>query len=128
MPLSRPIKNKMSNETTNNFLQAMSEFKWPEPQPVSFRLYYQEDGSPLMYTMEDLPGNYIEVDPETYAAGSFRVRVVDQRLIHIRPGIQIKKLQPNTDTGTPCSPYDVCIVVPEQQAHVKWKITSNETT
>ena len=115
------------NETTANFWHAWTNTVCSEPQPVSFRLYYQEDGSPVLYTMEDLPGDYIEVDPETYAAASFRVRVVDQRLIHIRPGTQIKKLQPATDTGTSCSPYDVCIVVPEQQPHVKWKITSNET-
>lgn len=117
----------MSNETANNLLKAMAEIAWPESQPISFRLYYQEDGSPLMYTMEDLPGNYIEVDATTYAVASFHVRVVDQKLIHVKPKKQVKKLQPNTDTGTPCSPYDVCIVVPEQQAHVKWKITSNET-
>jgi hypothetical protein len=75
--------------------------------------------------MEDLPGNYIEVDAQTYAVALFCVRVVDQKLIHVQPKIQVKKLQPNT-SGTPCSTVDVCVVVSEQQPHTKWKISNNE--
>jgi hypothetical protein len=127
MPISRPIKIKMSNETTNNFLQAVSEFVWPDPQPVSYRLYYNEHGNPMVYSMEGLPGNYIEVDPQTYAVASFRVRVVDQKLIYVQPTIQVKKLQPDTAIGTPCSTVDVCVVVSEQDPHTKWKISNNET-
>jgi hypothetical protein len=56
----------MSQETTDNFWQAIKEFHWPEPEPIFFRLYYKEDGSPIVYTMEDLPGNYIDVDRDTY--------------------------------------------------------------
>ena len=37
----------------------------PEPQPVSWRLYYDESGEPVTYSMEELPGTYIEVDAET---------------------------------------------------------------
>jgi hypothetical protein len=114
------------NENAQNLLEAMAHVTWTEPQPVCYRLYYDEHGKPVTYSMEDLPGNYIEVDPQTYAIGSFRVRVVDQKLIHIQPKIQVKKLQPNTETGTPCSAFDVCVVVSEQQPHTKWKISNNE--
>ena len=114
------------NESAQNLLEAMAHFKWPEPHPVSYRLYYDDHGNPVIYSMEDLPGNYIEIDPQIYAVGSFRVRVVDQKLIHVRPKIQVKKLQPDTETGTPCSTFDVCVVVREQQPHTKWKITNNE--
>jgi hypothetical protein len=114
------------NENAQNLLEAMAHFKWPEPQSVSHRLYYDDHGNPVIYSMEDLAGNYIEVDPQTYAIASFRVRVVDQTLIHVRPKIQVKKLRPNTETGTPCSRSDVCVVVAEQQPHTKWKITNNE--
>lgn len=114
------------NENAQNLLEAMSQVKWSEPQPVCYRLYYDDHGNPVIYSMEDLPGNYIEVDPQTYAIGSFRVRVVDQKLIHVQPKIQVKKLQPNTETGTPCSAFDVCVVVPEQQPHTKWKLSNNE--
>ena len=114
------------NESAQNLLEVMTHFKWHEPQPVSYRLYYDDHGNPVIYSMEDLAGNYIEVDPQTYAIASFRVRVVDQKLIHVRSKIQVKKLRPNTETGTPCSMSDVCVVVAEQQPHTKWKITNNE--
>jgi hypothetical protein len=114
------------NENAQNLLEAVAGIVWTEPTPVSYRLYYDEHGNPVVYSMEDLPGNYIEIDPQTYAIGSFRVRVVDQKLIHVQPKIQVKKLQPNSTTGTPCSTVDVCVVVSEQQPHTKWKISNNE--
>jgi hypothetical protein len=115
------------NENAQNLLEAMTQVKWAEPQPVSYRLYYDKHGTPWVYSMEDLSGNYIEIDPQTYAVASFRVRVVDQKLIHVQPKIQIKKLQPDTAIGTPCSTVDVCVVVSEQEPHKKWKISNNET-
>ena len=57
-------------------LQAM-----PEPAPVFYRLYHNEDGTPICYTMEDLPGKYIEVDQETYSLADYSVRVVNKQLI-----------------------------------------------
>jgi hypothetical protein len=76
--------------------------------------------------MEDLPGEYIEVNAETYAIASFNVRVVEQKLIHIRPRISVQKLQPHTDTGTACDPRDVCVIVSEQHSHTKWSTVNNE--
>lgn len=92
----------------------------PEPAPVFFRLYYNTDGSPVCYTMEDLPGNYIEVDRDTYLTGSHNVRVVDQKIVHIPVISSGKKLKPNSMIGTPCDLQDICVVVSETQPHVKW--------
>ena len=39
----------------------------PEPQPVFYSLYHDDQGHPLFYSMEDLPGTYIDVTPEQYA-------------------------------------------------------------
>lgn len=114
------------NETELNLLEAMNHFKWPNPEPMSYRLYYDEHGRPIVYSMEHLPGNCIEIDPQTYAVASFHVRVVDQKLIHVQPKIQVKKLQPNAMVGTACNTVDVCVVVSEQQPHTKWKISNNE--
>ena len=67
----------------------------PEPQPVFYRLYYNDDGTPICYTMEDLSGKYIEVDQETYALADYSVRVVDEKLIKIVPKRTVQKLSPN---------------------------------
>ena len=97
----------------------------PEPKPVSYRLYHDNTGAPIIYSMEELTDNYIEVDQETYVLAPFNVRVVDGQLIHIKPVVTVKKLQPGNQ-GTPCDPGDVCIVVAEDQPHVKWTIVNNE--
>lgn len=82
----------------------------PEPQPVSYRLYHDDQGRPIVYTMEDLPGNYIEIDRETYVSGSPWVRVVDGKLRQLFMHAQ-EKLRPS-DSGTPCHPRDVAVVDP----------------
>jgi hypothetical protein len=113
------------NSNESNLLKAFAEFKWPEPAPVFFRLYHNDDGTPRMYSMEDHPGKYIEVDAKTFALGSFNVRVIDQKLVHVQPPTLIHKLAP-ADTGMPCDPRDVCVIVDQKQTHIKWKITKNE--
>lgn len=99
----------------------------PEPSPPSYRLYYSDTGEPVIYSMEPLLGNYIEVDPETYASAPFNVRVVDNKIVYIKPVITVKKLQPNINKGTACDTRDVCIVVSADRAHTKWSLKTNET-
>jgi hypothetical protein len=96
----------------------------PEPQPVSYRLYYNEAGEPITYSMEHLPGTYIEVDAETYACAPFNVLVKNERLIELKNTVQ--KLRPG-ETGTPCYPNNVAIVVPETEPHQRWSMKTNET-
>lgn len=117
----------MTNQTTENFLTVMATFKWPEPKPVSYRLYYNDDGSPKCYAMEDLPGKYIEVDSETYALRPWNVRVENQKLKIVPLAILVKRLKPTNDVGITCHPQDVCIVVKHDQPHTNWNIITNET-
>jgi len=107
----------MSQETTDNFWKALREIKWPEPTPIFFRLYYKEDGGPIVYTMEDLPGNYIDVDRDTYQLASMEVRVVDGKLVKLAQS-KVNKLIPS-DTGTHCHPQDVCVIV-DQPNFIAW--------
>ena len=98
----------------------------PVAEPVFYRLYYNDDGTPIIYSMESLPGNYIEVDQQTYVLAAFNVRVVDGKLVYIKPVITIKKLQPNVSAGVACNPQDICVVVDLDQPHTKWNIVHNE--
>ena len=81
----------------------------PEPKPVFFRLYYDESGAPVTYTMEDLPGDYIEIDAATFALGPLNVRVRNKKLIEIVT-VRSQKLVPGT-TGTKCHSKDVSIII-----------------
>lgn len=97
----------------------------PESDPVFWRLYHNEQGEPLIYSMENLPGTYIDVDPETFAINDMNVRVYDGKLIKIKPKTIIKKLEPS-DTGTACYPSNVAIIVDETEPHQRWKIKTYE--
>lgn len=117
----------MTNETTENFLKVMAEFEWPDPIVVTYRLYYNDDGSPKCYTMDDLPGKYVEVDREIFVTSPYNVKVVDGQVKIVPPNITVSKLQPNSITGTPCHVGDVTIVVDTNQHHTKWNMNFYET-
>jgi hypothetical protein len=116
----------MLNETTENFLRVMAEFKWPEPKSVTYRLYYHDDGSPKCYTMDDLPGKYIEVDRETYINHTWNVRVEDGKLRIVPVTKTVNKLGPSLEDGIACHPGDICVVIDLNQHHIKWSMTTYE--
>jgi hypothetical protein len=113
------------NETTENFWQVFGSLEPWQPPVVFWRLYYDENGMPLFYTQEDKPGNYINVTPEQYQRASMRVKVKDNKLIELTT-TPVKKKIP-ADTGIPCYPNDVSIVVAESEPHQCWRLTTNET-
>jgi hypothetical protein len=116
----------MLNETTENFLKVMATFQWPESKPVFYRLYYNDDGSPKCYTMEDLPGKYVEVDRETYVNHSWNVRVEDGKLCIVPVTRKVNKLRPSSAVGVYCHPDDVCVVTDQNQEHIKWNMITYE--
>jgi hypothetical protein len=95
----------------------------PEPRPIFWHLYYNDAGEPITYSMEHLPGTYIEVDAETYARAPMNVRVRDGQLIELKSAV--RRLAP-TDTGTACHPNNVAIVVPLTEPHQPWSMKTYE--
>lgn len=91
----------------------------PKAETPVHRLYYNEAGKPVCYSMEQLPGNYIEVDAETFAIGSHNVYVIDGKLKHITTR-STEKLMPS-NSGTPCHPQDVSVIVSPDAQHTFWK-------
>jgi len=106
------------DETTKNFWDAWALPVEP-PQPIFYRLYYDDQGYLLSYSMEDIPGNYIEIDHSTYAAMSPRVRVIDGKLHHVKTN-SVTKLVPS-DAGQACDPRDVAVISESKHAQ-HWKI------
>ena len=97
----------------------------PPVVPVTYRLYYDEQGVPLFYSMEDVPGTYIDIDAETFAHALSQVRVRNGKIVPLT-WKTTSKLVPG-DTGTPCHPENVAIVVPETEPHTKWSKKTYES-
>lgn len=115
-----------AEKTTENFWKAWNGFVWPEIRPVQYRLYYKSDGSPLVYSMEDSPGDWIEVSQQIYIAAPWNVRVVDGELKIIPIAKTYHKLRPS-DHGVACDPRDVCVIVSESSsAKICWSLQSHE--
>jgi len=100
------------DEFVNIYLSA------PEPQPVFYRLYYDAQGVPLFYSMEDLPGTYIEIDQATFSRGATNIRIRDGKIVELT-WRTTARLEPS-DTGTLCHPQDVSVVVSADQPHQCW--------
>jgi hypothetical protein len=109
---------------TPNELQQLLQ-NMPAPKPVFWRLYYDVDGKPIQYTMEDLPGTYIDVDPVTYSRGNMNIRVVNEQIVEVFFRTT-KKLVPG-NSGSPCHPDNVAVIVAEDQPHTKWKQKTYES-
>ena len=90
-----------------------------QTQDLNYRLYYDDQGYPLFYSMEQLPGNYIEIDRETFVASPKYIKVVNGKIKNTNQP-WLRKIVPDTATGTTCSPFDVTVVVSQDQANTKW--------
>lgn len=97
----------------------------PDVKPAIYRLYYNDSGEPLFYSTEDLPGNYIDIDQETFSRSSSQVRVLNGRIVSTATHRVTKKLVPS-DHGIACDTRDVCVVVDATHSHTKWTIKNYE--
>lgn len=100
---------------------------WQTPDPpvnVFYRLYYGDHGEPLFYTMEDLPGNYIEIDQQTFSLSPRNVRVKNNKLEYIAQTLTSKLAV--SITGTPCHVRDVCVIT-DQAPNTKWSLVTYES-
>lgn len=109
------------DDNTKIFLDFFANYKWPDPPPVSYRLYHDADGLPLFYTTEDLPGTWIEISHCDFELRSEKVRVVQGKLKHL-PTATVKRMRAS-EFGTACHPEDITIVVSEGQPHQRWSFS-----
>lgn len=93
------------------------------PRPVFYRLYHDDQGVPLFYSMEDLPGTYLEIDQETYARNDSNVRVINGKLCRLSNNLVSRLVV--SDQGTRCHPNDVSIVVDQSQPGQHWSLKTD---
>ena len=81
----------------------------PNTVPLTYRVYHDAEGQLLFYSMDQLPGNYIEIDAATFGRSPSRVRVINGQLIETK-WRTVNKLTPDA-AGTRCHPKDMAVVV-----------------
>lgn len=96
----------------------------PPTQPIFYRAYYNSEGWVECYSMEDLPGNYIDIDQNTYVLAPY-AQVVNGKLTIVKKSDTVKKLVPGT-LGTPCDSRDICVVTSAKE-NIKWSLKTSET-
>ena len=94
-----------------------------KPAEIFYRVYYDDHGCVLFYSMEHRAGNYLDIDRETSIQADGNARVIDGRLVPPSKTM-CSKLAPS-HMGTACHPSDVCIVVTEG-ASQKWNLRHYE--
>lgn len=107
--------------TPEEFFSIWAQAK-PDSTTIFYRLYYNNHGEPLFYSMEDLSGNYIDIDQKTYTQAPRNVVVKDGKLIQLSNNFS-RKLVPSSH-GTSCDSRDVCVVISESS--VKWSMKTYE--
>jgi hypothetical protein len=97
------------------------------PKPFEFRLYYRDDGSIITYSCEELEGNYIVIDAETFAIGRQDIKVVDGKIEVIVPTFIVNKLVEAND-GVACAAEDISIPVSNDHEgeSTKWTMKHDE--
>ena len=95
-----------------------------QPAKILYRVYYDDNGQVLFYSMQDLPGNYLDIDIEDYRLADGNAVVQHGKLIYPRRIIG-HKLVPNSE-GTPCH-RDSVMVVTNASQNQKWKLKYYES-
>lgn len=116
----------MSDLTAEDFWKILQE-EPPAPKELFYRLYYDEDGFPICYSMEELPHAFIEVDKDAFGVSDLQVRVVEGKIQALKSEAGKRlKLRP-AKQGICCDPRDICVIVNETDPHTKWNYTTDET-
>jgi hypothetical protein len=107
----------MNND--EEFIKFWNSYQWPEPEPLYFRLYHDDNGRPICYSRHHIPGNYIDITAEQFSLMDMNVKVINGVLVPRSPPPP-PKLKPS-DQGTACDPRDVTVVV-HSGDHVLWNL------
>jgi hypothetical protein len=118
----------MNNDVEEDFWAAFGDWQNSSEhslEPIR-RLYYDDQGRPLFYSVNDLPGTYLDVDVRTFMSASMQVRVQAGKLIKLDRYWHVNKLVPDPESGTCCDPTDASVVVDATQPHQRWRLQSGE--
>lgn len=112
-------------DNTTIFLDFWQDYQWPDTIPTTYKLYHNDDGEPITYSVEDLSGNYIDITADEFLSADMNVVVKDKK-IHKIVFTRLSKLKPNNNTGTACHPNDITVIVNNDQPHKLWCLTHDK--
>jgi hypothetical protein len=115
----------MTKSNNDIFLDFWRSYQWPEIKPVMYRLYHDDSGRPIVYSMEELPHKFVELTAEEFGRHNYQVRVVQGKLIPCEHKT-FEKLVPTQGVGTTCHPNDVTIVVASNQENQTWALSNDQ--
>jgi len=109
----------------SNFLEAVAQLENTPLVSVEleYRLYFDNNGNPLYYTMDKPSGQYISITLEQYRRSNYNVKVVNGIIKEMNTSIT--KLVP-ANIGTPCHSHDISIVVDNSSKKQYWKLKTDE--
>jgi hypothetical protein len=110
-------------DAVSEFLDAWSRWQPPPPPEIFWRLYHDDCGNPLRYSMQDEPGTWIAISCAEYHRASFSVWVRDGKILP-RSVPLTKKLVPSA-TGTLCHPQDITVISTNGQGQ-HWSLRDDQ--
>jgi hypothetical protein len=81
------------------------------------------EGQPLFYSMEVVPGTYIEIDQAI--SRCFQRACARRKLVEVTWATTTKLVPGNS--GSPCHPDNVAVIVAEDQPHTRWSKKTYES-
>jgi hypothetical protein len=95
---------------------------------IEYRLYYDDHGRVVTYTMDKMEGDYVVIDKQTFAEARPDIRVINGRITTVNPNFIVCKLMPHDYEGTLCAYEDISILVDEdvEAKSQRWKINTYE--
>ena len=90
-----------------------------------FRLYYNNDGTPKYYSMEELDGDFIYVDNQTFMASRYDIVVINGKIKSLSENIISKYhlVTEQSSTTVITDSEDISIVSDLAQTYKLWDYT-----
>jgi hypothetical protein len=114
------VSNKIvHNEQMMNEQEFWAALTPIPPNKTQYRLYYDQNGLPLKYSVDEEPGNYIEVTAFEYLKASFKLKVKDEVIVYLKEPAVPKLVISTHGTATH---LDDITVLSDSVVNNKWSL------
>jgi hypothetical protein len=91
-----------------------------------YRLYYNDDGIPLFYSMEELEGKFIFVELPVFESSRYDIKIVDGKIRSLNDTVSKYHLvSVKTKTTVMCDQDDISILNIKKKSYKLWDYKSS---